>query len=85
MIKYARSLLLQGNDFVVYVASCRLNAYHAQLTAARKIDNFEKLQVLDKIKFLLRAHALDRKEEQIAALPTAQLAAEGGSQVSGAA
>ena len=79
MIKYARSLLLQGNDFVVYVASCRLNAYHAQLAASRKIKNFEKLQVWDKIKFLLRANALDRKSEQIA-MPSAQLAAEGASE-----
>jgi hypothetical protein len=67
MIKYARSLLLQGNDFVVYVASCRLNAYHAQLAASRKTENFEKLQVWDKMRFLLRAHALDRKEERNAA------------------
>lgn len=69
MIKYARSLLLQGNDFVVYVASCRLNAYHAQLAPSRKTENFEKLQVWDKMRFLLRARALDQKEEQNAALP----------------
>jgi hypothetical protein len=74
MIKYARSLLLQGNDFVVYVASCRLNAYHAHLAASRKIEHFEKLQVWDKIRYLLRAHALDRKEEQAAALPEAHIA-----------
>lgn len=69
MIKYARSLLLQGNEFVVYVASCRLNAYHAQLAAARKTKHFEQLQVLDKMRFLLRAHALDRQEEQNVTLP----------------
>ena len=68
MIKYARSLLLQGNDFVVYVASCRLNAYHAHLAAARQTEHFEKLQVWDKMRFLLRAHALDRKDQQNAAL-----------------
>jgi hypothetical protein len=77
MIKYARSLLLQGNDFVVYVASCRLNAYHAHLAASRKTEHFEKLQVWDKIRFLLRAHALDRREEQSAALPEAQVAVGG--------
>ena len=70
MIKYARSLLLQGNDFVIYVASCRLNAYHAQLAAARKTEHFENLHVWEKMRFLLRAHALDREEEQNAASPS---------------
>ena len=68
MVKYARSLLLQGNDFVIYVASCRLNAYHAHLAASRQTEHFEKLQVWDKMRFLLRAHALDRKDQQNAAL-----------------
>lgn len=77
MIKFARKLLLQGNDFVVYVASCRLNAYHAQLAASRKTEHFEKLQVWDKMRYLLRAHALERKEEQNAAMSEAQIAVEG--------
>lgn len=77
MIKFARKLLLQGNDFVVYVASCRLNAYHAHLAESRKTEHFEKLQVWDKMRYLLRAHALERKEEQIAAIPEAQIAVEG--------
>lgn len=69
MVKYARSLLLQGNDFVIYVASCRLNAYHAHLAASRQTEHFEQLQVWDKMRFLLRAHALDRKDQQSAPLP----------------
>jgi hypothetical protein len=75
MIKFARKLLLQGNDFVVYVASCRLNAYHAHLATSRKTEHFEKLQVWDKMRYLLRAHALDRKEQN-AALPEGQVDAE---------
>lgn len=84
MIRYARSLLLQGNDLVVYVASCRLNAYHTQLSEAHKTEHFEKLQVWDKMRFLLRAHALDRKDEQNAALPKVQnVVAAGGFEASG--
>jgi hypothetical protein len=76
MIKFARKLLLQGNDFVVYVASCRLNAYHAHLSTSRKTEHFEKLQVWDKMRYLLRAHELDRKEQN-AATPEAQVATGG--------
>jgi hypothetical protein len=59
-----RRLLLQGNDYVIYAASCRLNAYHAHLSAARKMENFEELEVWDKMRFLLMAHGLNRPEER---------------------
>lgn len=51
----------------VYAASCRLNAYHAHLAADRKIEQFEELEVCEKMRFLLVAHALDRPKDWNAA------------------
>lgn len=64
MIQFVRRLLLQGNDYVIYAASCRLNACHADLSVARKVKNFEELEVWDKMRFLLVAHGHDRPEER---------------------
>jgi len=63
MIKHGSRLLSQSNGYAVYAASCRLNAYHANLAEARKIKHFEKLEVWDKMRFLLMAYAPDRVEE----------------------
>lgn len=63
MLNFVAGLLCEGNLYVVYAASCRLNALHANLTAAHKIEHFEELEVCEKMRFLLVAHALDRPEE----------------------